>query len=225
MKRYLITLLSLLTCQVNAFEKIDNYPIVDTGQDHCYNNSQEINCKTHKGATYYGQDGDHHGLQPSYTDNNDGTVTDNNTGLMWQQQVSARIDWQTAVAQTRRLRLGGYSDWRVPTIKELYSLINFNGSTGMIPRHSMSSVPADARPYINTDYFDFNYSSGRRFMDAQYWSSTEYVSRTMGNTRSLFGVNFADGRIKAYPKYTNKGGRKMKFFIRYVVDPEKRQSQ
>jgi hypothetical protein len=56
-------------------------------------------------------------------------------------------------------------------------------------------------PYIDTKYFDFAYGdgdAGERFIDAQYWSSTQYVSTTMQGNATAFGVNFADGRIKGY---------------------------
>jgi hypothetical protein len=62
----------------------------------------------------------------SYTDNGDGTVTDNVTGLMWQQAVpSARYTWANAVAYCPTLTLAGHSDWRLPTVIELVSIVDF----------------------------------------------------------------------------------------------------
>ena len=55
---------------------------------------------------------------------------------------------------------------------------------------------------MDTAYFDFGYgdtSAGERIIDAQYASSTQYVSTTMNGDETMFGVNFADGRIKGYP--------------------------
>ena len=58
--------------------------------------------------------------------------------------------------------------------------------------------------FIYTDYFNQplgDTSIGEREIDAQTWSSTEYVGLTMGGDETVFGVNFVDGRIKGYPKY------------------------
>jgi len=63
----------------------------DTGQSVCYSNSGEITCPS-SGASFYGQDAQHDGNQPSYQDNGDGTVTDLNTGLMWQQSPDTEGD-------------------------------------------------------------------------------------------------------------------------------------
>ncbi len=178
--------------------------VVDTGQDRCYNNVQQVSCPG-PGTAFYGQDAQYNGTQPSYTDNGDGTVTDNNTGLMWQKTPGSKRTWSSAVANASSFNLAGYTDWRLPTIKELYSLIDFNGVTGI----SASS----STPYIDTVYFDFSYgdtSAGERHIDAQYCSSTEYVSTTMDGNATIFGVNFADGRIKGYPKYNKL------YYVRYV---------
>ena len=61
------------------------YAIVDTGQIACYDDSDELDTCPTAGEPYYGQDSQYDGNQPSYTENGDGTVTDNVTGLMWQQ--------------------------------------------------------------------------------------------------------------------------------------------
>ena len=62
----------------------------------------------------------------SYTDNGDGTVTDEVTGLMWQQAVpTATYTWAEAVAYcSTTLTLSGYSDWRLPSLVELVSILD-----------------------------------------------------------------------------------------------------
>jgi hypothetical protein len=186
-----------------------NYPIVDTGQETCYGNSGVTACPQ-AGQAFAGQDGNYQGIVPAYKDNGDGTVTDLNTGLMWQQtsdfnndgkiNSKDKMSFDNAMQYASSFSLAGYNDWRLPTIKELYSLMNFAGSTGSAGP-SASQAPADAVPYLDTKYFDFAYGdgdAGERFIDAQYWSSTRYVSTTMNGNATAFGVNFADGRIKGY---------------------------
>lgn len=189
-----------------------SYTVVDTGQEKCYDNSQEIACPQ-SGEAFYGQDAQYQGIQPSYQDNGDGTVTDLNTGLMWQKTPGDKVTYDEAVAGATDFDLAGYDDWRLPTIKELYSLILFSG-TDPAPESVEPAVP-----FIDTDYFDFEYgdiSAGERIIDAQYWSWTEYVGTTMNSAATVFGVNFADGRIKGYPRDTGSQGQPMTEFVRYV---------
>jgi hypothetical protein len=158
---------------------------------------------------------------PSYRDNGDGTISDLNTGLMWSKAVDkSKVSLNEAETIADNMNLGGYDDWRVPNIKELYSLIDFKGYTGFSPGRIMTSIPANAIPFIDRDYFDFEYgdtSAGERYIDAQWLSSTKYVSTTMGGNETLFGVNFADGRIKGYGyKRSGRPQHQKKFFARYV---------
>lgn len=182
------------------------YPIIDTGQSICYDNLNEITCPQ-PGDPFYGQDAQYDGIQMSYQDNGNGTVTDLNTGLMWQKTPPTdHYTWDEAARYAENLQLAGYDDWRMPTMKELYSLTAFYGSIRTL------------NPYIDTDYFDFEYpdtSQGYRIIDAQYWSSNKYVGTTMRGDKSAFGFNFADGRIKAYPTGEG-GGPTKKSYIRCV---------
>lgn len=140
---------------------------------------------------------------PSYTDNGDGTITDNVTGLMWQKGFGV-MTWDQAQEYARKARDGDYDDWRLPSVKEMYSLILFTGTD--VSSREMSRLPGGARPFIDTDFFDFEYgSNGDRVIDSQYLTSTLYRGKTMGRSETLFGVNFADGRIKGYPLVTRQG--------------------
>jgi hypothetical protein len=60
-------------------------------------------------------------VEPSLTING-GTVTDNNTGLMWQQGEPGAMTWEAALTYCNTLGLGDYHNWRLPNIKELESL-------------------------------------------------------------------------------------------------------
>jgi len=187
------------------------YPIVDTGQTACYDDRRAIACPG-PGQPFFGQDAQHVGAPPSYRDLGDGTIADRVTGLMWEKGFR-QLSWADAEAQARASRTGGHADWRVPTIKELYSLIDFSGSTGSAPPAS-TSPPADAKPYLDRRMFEFDYPRQGRFIDAQYISRTVYTGITMGRDRSFFGVNFADGRIKAYPIDGGPGRRG--YYVRFV---------
>ena len=181
-----------LLADVGYTSAVGGYPIVDTDQTEFYSNEAIIS-EPAEGEAFYGQDGTYEGSQPSYTDNGDGTVTDNVTGLMWQQDPGDKIDWDDAVDKLETFELAGYDDWRIPTIKELYSLVHFSGVTGT---SSDTSIP-----YIDTDYFEFEYGDAAgepRFIDSQMLSSTIYDSTTLGGNTTVFGYNFADGRIKGY---------------------------
>ena len=174
------------------------YPIVDTGQERCYGNRKEIDYPR-RGQPFYGQDAQYQGLPMSYLDNGDGTITDLQTGLMWQKRPDfVTRSWEDAGKYAKSLKLAGYDDWRLPTIKELFSIADFRGNI------------RTRTPYVNTKYFDFQYpdtSTGAREIDAQYWSSNLYVGTTMRGDRSAFGFNFADGRIKSYPVSFGGGHR------------------
>jgi hypothetical protein len=194
-----------------------DFSIVDTGQNGCYDNAGfEIDCPS-SGEAYFGQDAQHAGAQPAYKDNGDGTITDLNTGLIWVKSpdLVTKSTWEQAMDGAASCTVGGYTDWRLPNIKELYSLMNFEGWTGV--------DAGSSNPFIDTDYFDFAYGqieNGERFIDAQYCSSTEYVSTTMMGDHTVFGVNFADGRIKGYGTRMPNGSEKY-FYVRFVRgDPD-----
>ena len=168
-----------------------SYKIVDTGTSKFFTDVMTVS-KISSGEAFYGQDANYSGYEPSYTDNGDGTVTDTVTGLMWQQTMDSKMTFDEAIEYANNAKLGRYDDWRIPNIKELFSLINYNGSSG--------GEKADIL-FIDTDYFDQpigNTSIGEREIDAQVWSSTKYVSTTMKGDATVFGVNFVDGRIKGY---------------------------
>jgi len=188
------------------------YPIVDTGQEVCYGNQARIDYPK-PSQPFYGQDAQYAAAAPSYRDNGDGTVTDLVTGLMWQKDPGDKVTWAEAMAGVEKCTLGGRDDWRMPTIKELYSLIDFSGMTGFGEGSTL--------PYINTRYFVQrlgNTRIGERFIDAQTWSSTQYVGTTMNGDETVFGVNFIDGRIKGYPKYKPRSNRTVghRLYARYV---------
>ncbi len=192
--------LAIATTLLAGFALATTYPIVDTGQLQSYGKEQ-------------GQDAHYTAHPPSYKDHNDGTVSDLVTGLMWTQDPGEKMTLAEALKKAATCKTGGHSDWRLPSIKELYSLIQLNG-TDPDPRSTNTS---GLTPFIDTRFFKFQYGreeKGERIIDSQYASSTKYVSTTMGGNETLFGVNFADGRIKGYPIKTRRG--EGKYYVLYV---------
>lgn len=171
------------------------YVLTDTGQDACYDNDGEAMTCPAPGGRLYGQDAQYQGIQNSFTDNGDKTVTDNNTGLMWQQTPDFKHhSYEGAIAYCGSLNVAGYSDWRLPRIKELYSIADFNGEI-VDPRDETKNTP-----YIDTQYFDFQYDKRMAYI-GQYWSITKYTLGPLHDTQNVdaaFGFNFADGHIKGY---------------------------
>jgi len=140
------------------------WPVPDTGQTQSYTNT-------------FGEDSDYTCNPHSYTDLGNGVVRDNVTGLEWQKATApGTYTWQQAIDYCNDLVLGGRSDWRLPTIKELSTLVD-------------SSIPYPG-PTINTSYFPDTVASG-------YWSSTPYA----GSTSYAWAVGFGYGDVLFGNKY------------------------
>ena len=106
--------------------------LLKTGQTLCYNAAGTVIA-----CAGTGQDGEFQkGLAHSYTDNGDGTITDNRTGLMWEKlsddgsihDKDSAYPWTAAVpgkiAALNSGSFAGFTDWRLPNSIELYSLVN-----------------------------------------------------------------------------------------------------
>jgi hypothetical protein len=104
-------------------------------------------------------------------------VTDSTTGLQWQDNESAVMNWIDAISYCELLELGGYSNWRLPNVRELYSI----------------SDRSFFRPAINTDFF-------KNATSEYYWSSTTLVE---GKHYALT-VDFAYGSQYREAKTYNK---------------------
>ncbi|MCP4714949.1 MAG: DUF1566 domain-containing protein [Deltaproteobacteria bacterium] len=160
--------------------------------------------RTGQTASYYtGDDGEHQkgiaGPSPRFTVNSDNcTVTDNLTGLIWLQDANyiqttypeydadatagdGRVTWQHALDFVEKLNDGtytacggGYTDWRLPNIKELQSLTDFGNHTPALP-------------------------SGHLFMNVQsynYWSGTSCAL----NIDGVWSVSMVNGGVNCYYK-------------------------
>ena len=190
---------------VDNLPDITGFPIVGTKQNTSFDNTTTISLRV-SGEDFYGQNANYPGNEPYYVDNGDGTVTDMISGLMWQNSFDHngdgtvdyddKLTYDEILAIADTVSTGGHDDWRVPSIKEQYSLIMFSGRD--ISGFEGSSTDG-LIPFINTDFFEYAYGdtdAGERLIDVQCASTNEYVSLEV--ERTVFGVNFADGRIKGY---------------------------
>lgn len=81
--------------------------------------------------------GDTYG-QNDFTDNGDGTVNDLSSGLIWQQADSIyALNWGGALSYCENLTLGGVDDWRLPDIKELFSIAFSIQDAALFPASSV----------------------------------------------------------------------------------------
>jgi formylglycine-generating enzyme required for sulfatase activity len=152
------------------------FKLPDTGQSTGY-------------TTTSGEDADFEINPPALTDNTDGTITDNNTGLMWQKTDGGEMTIENATTYCANLTLANYSDWRLPNGIELFSINNYN----------------NLNPTLNTTYFTKTL--------AEYWWTSEVRK---DDVNSVWVVN-AGGGIGAHAKTeTVSAGGARKIHVRAV---------
>ena len=158
----------------------------DTGQTLSFSNT-------------FGEDGDFLINPPSFMDNNNGTITDNFTGLMWQKTDGGEMIFENAVNYCATLNLGGKNDWRLPTSHELFDINDYSR----------------INPALNTIYFSIT--------QAEYWWTSDLRA---DDPAKVWVVN-AGGGIGAHPKSeTVSAGGTKRFHTRavrgtylYVINP------
>ncbi len=101
----------------------------DTGQTTCYDEAGlVVNCET---GDCFGQDGFKATGCPTagrFVDNMDGTVMDTCSGLMWQQDTGNdgnALNWCSALDYCESLDFAGHTDWRMPNVRELQSIADY----------------------------------------------------------------------------------------------------
>jgi hypothetical protein len=157
----ILTAAIMLMIPIVALAADSPAPVQKTGHEKCYDDWTEIPCAG------TGQDGEYQAgvasPSPRFTDNGDGTVTDNLTGLMWVKNANkiGNMTWYDALEHVNNLVLGGdgcgsttLTDWRLPNRFELESLFDLSNWNPTLPT---------GHPFINVQYFD------------HYWSNTTHV--------------------------------------------------
>ncbi len=155
-------------------------------------------------TTSYGS-GDDGGLgkgvdwpNPRFTDNGNGAVTDNLTGLVWLKNANCfgKKTLSEALSESNSLANGACglsdgssaADWRLPNIKELYSLIDLGFTNPALSNTAGTGKWTAGVPFTNV-------------RSGIYWSSTTYVNPTPSAwfvSLNLGNVNYYD---KSYPYY------------------------
>lgn len=77
-----------------------------------------------------------------YTDLKNGIIRDNKTHLEWQATPFDPAPWQDQMDAAERLDLGGHKDWRLPTVEELITLVDYS-----------RVAPASGFPGMSSDWF------------------------------------------------------------------------
>ena len=226
-KLKIISALYLIT--ITGFSQTLSYTVVDAGQVKCYSSTGEITCPS-SGQTFAGQDAQYSFHPSSYLLSIDTkTIYDNNTSLTWMSSPNTtntapiktdRMTFsaaQTWVTTINGLNYGGFNDWRIPTIKEIYSLYS---SRGTDPSSYTGTDLSVLTPFIDTNYFKFKWGNtllGERLIDQQYGSNTIFILNPSGSGyQKLFAVNFADGRIKGYDMTDALSGLPKTFYFQLV---------
>jgi hypothetical protein len=142
-------------------------------------------------TTTFGEDNDYNINVPSYTNNGNGTITDNITGLMWQQADGGEMTIEAAFTYADNLVLGGFSDWRLPSPMEGFSILNHQNNN----------------PAMNSTYFTAS--------AAEYWWTNTYQA---GDNTKVWTTN-AGGGIGNKPKSeTISAGGTFRYHARCVRD-------
>ena len=125
---------------------------------------------------------------PRFTDNDDGTVTDNLTGLIWLKNANrfGSLAWAAALTACNTLTEDGVNlkdgsvagDWRLPNVKELQSLIHFGFAGPALPNTAGTGQWSDDDPFTGVQL-------------SIYWSATTYAH----NTDSAWYVYLGDGSV------------------------------
>ncbi len=156
-------------------------------------------------STSYGDRDDgglHIGVQSEsvrFTDNGDGTITDNLTSLVWLKNANQlESTWQGAIDFCTSLSAAGNADltdgslagdWRLPNRSELKSLLNLNYSNPCISNQSGAGQWAEGNIFNNVQ-------------SDWYWTNSTY----MNNTDMAWAVEMAEGSINGFRKVPTNDG-------------------
>lgn len=134
----------------------------------------------------------------SYSKNSDNTIKDNFTGLIWQKKNKEEaVQWEEAEEYCKTLSLDGYR-WRLPTINELFYLVDIRKSNPCDKRYGCSASFTSA---IDTEYFDIKTAKS-------IWSNTEEIPRrsSTDTPAKIRFISLATGSLSNMKKKDNQNG-------------------
>ncbi len=164
----------------------DEYYLPDTGQEMCYTGSGAVVTCPAPGLSQ-AQDGSYRINPPVFTINGNGTATDSNTGLVWQQQNDdLKRTWADAGAYCSDLTLAGYTDWRMPTMIELFGLVDYGTFQPAIDGAKFPNTRVDgywtSKTSVNNAWY-VDFTEGTLSSTTQ--SSSFYVRCVRGTSNSF----------------------------------------
>lgn len=135
-----------------------------------------------------------------FIDNGDGTISDLATGLMWMQTDSGEgKDWENALAYAENLEHAGYSDWRLPNVKELQSIVDYSGVYPAIDANFFQVTDIDAYFWTSTSAF---FSNASEEAQKRYWAwyvAFGYAVDKEGNDSHGAGAVRYDTKVEGGP--------------------------
>ena len=108
--------------------------------------------------------------------NGDGTVTDTRTGLMWTQDdvTASPVKYEAAMQACAECHVGGYDDWRAPTVEELFLLAD---RTREYPAIDQEAFPACEGGWYWSSTLDCASPSGYAWLVSFGYGVSDYYSR------------------------------------------------
>lgn len=223
MKKMKVVSFLLLVFGLNFYDWSLAGVLPDTGQTKCYDDAKQIACPQ-PGEDFYGQDAQYSGQPQSYTLLQGGImIQDNVTGLIWESKTDDKsihdkdnkytwydsnretnggeagtpgdgTDTEDFINALNSANFGGFSDWRLPTVKELSSLLNRDTSG----------------PAINTYFFP-------HVIEGYYCTSETYVR----DSNLFSGIDIWGGTMSLCLKsgrYSVRAVRGEAYFVNNFVD-------
>ena len=177
-------------CSDDCMEIIEVKKVLCTGQTKCYNDEGSVIDCPLEGEEFYGQDASYTARQSCTPQtyekiaegNGRSIVDDLSTGLRWYISSNGG-NWTQAYDFCDTLDTGDGREWRLPTPKELMSIID-----------SGSSYPAVREAYFRSVFSSFN----------SYWSGTYYQNQKTGEDEVLI-MDVGYGHL-SYDSYGKEEG-------------------